>query len=82
MIESVEFTFPMWLKMYEEKHSLLEWYRVDPKVIQALVAYLNYEIFDRKAAESFAPNGTNSWQRQNYKHPAKGGPSRDALPLS
>lgn len=55
MTESAEFTFPMWLKMYEEKHSHLEWYRVDPKVIQALVAYLNYEISDRKAAESFAP---------------------------
>lgn len=36
MNQSAEFTFPMWLKMYEEKHSLLEWYRVDPKVIQSL----------------------------------------------
>ena len=55
ILESVEFTFPMWLKMHEENGSLLEFYSVDPKVIQALVAYMNYEISDRKAAESFAP---------------------------
>lgn len=55
MIETVEFTFPMWLKLYEEELSHLEWFRVDPKVIQALVAYLNCEISVREAAASFAP---------------------------
>lgn len=31
----------MWLRLYEEELSHLEWFRVNPKVIQALVAYLN-----------------------------------------
>ena len=55
MIETAEFTFPMWLKLYEDELSHLEWFRVDPKVIQALEAYLNCNISDKEAAESFAP---------------------------
>lgn len=55
MIETANFTFPMWLKCYEEELSHLEWFRGNPKVIKALVAYLNCEISDREAAASFAP---------------------------
>lgn len=51
MTGSTEYTFPMWLKLYEEENSHIEWFIVDPKVIQALMAYLNNEISDREAAK-------------------------------
>lgn len=55
MTESAEYTFPMWLKVYEKQCAQHEWYRVDPKVLPALVAYMNYEISAKEAAKSFAP---------------------------
>ena len=64
MIESAEFTFPMWLEIYEEMKSHSKYYHVDPKVIHALVAYLNYKISEGEAAESFAPTLQTTCRRK------------------
>lgn len=63
IIETAEFTFPVWLKWYEDELSHLDWFRVDPKVIQALVAYLNCKISDKEVAELFAP-ALLEWYKQ------------------
>lgn len=78
MIETAEFTFPMGLKLYEDELSHLEWFRVDPKVIQALVAYLNCKISDRGAADSSSPALLERYKQLANTKPKK--PGKEVIP--